>query len=615
MKLFFRLLRFSKPYHHYIPEYAVYVVFYTIFGLLNFVMIIPLLDFLFKEEPIKGVVSKPEFSFSGDYLQGMFQYYAQEFSAGENQKFMLLVYITIILILVTLLKNFFGFMAQKVLARMRVNLVKKIRNSLFTKLTNSSLSFYHNKQKGQLLSTLSNDVSEIENTVVTSVQILFRDPLIIIATFITLFIISKELTFFTLIFFPLSGFIISRISRSLRKRSGESQSLLGNLMSYTDEMITGSRVIKIFNAEGFVQSQYQALNDRYTRVMKKIVTNKELASPLSEVMGVAVIGVIIIYGGHLVLTKEGGLTASMFLGYLGLYFSILNPAKNIGQAIANMQRGLVSGQRVWEILDEKEEIKDKVNAEQTLTFSKSIIFRDVTFAYKNEINVLKDFNLSIEKGKTIALVGESGAGKSTIADLIPRFYDVTHGSILVDGVDIRDVQVDVLRKQMSMVTQEAILFNDTVLNNIAFGAENIPLDKVIEAARVANAHEFIMALEHGYETMIGDRGMRLSGGQRQRLTIARAILKNAPIIIMDEATSALDTESERLVQDAINKLTQNRTSIIIAHRLSTIQHADEIIVLHKGRIVERGNHTFLTAQNGYYKKLVDMQKLAEVKVE
>jgi len=610
MKLFLKLLRFSKPYHHYIPEYAIYVVFYTIFGLLNFVMIIPLLDFLFKEEPIKANITKPAFSLSGEYLQGMFQYYAQEFSYGENQKFMLLVYITIVLIGVTLLKNFFGFMSQKVLARMRVNVVRKIRNSLFDKLTNTSLSFYHKRQKGQLLSTVSSDVTEIETTVVTSIQVLFRDPLTIIATFITLFIISKELTFFTLLFFPLSGFIISRISRNLRKNSGESQSLLGNLMSYTDEMITGNRVIKIFNAESFVQKQYQSLNDRYTRVMKKIVTNRELASPLSEVMGVAVIAVIIIYGGHLVLTKEGGLTASMFLGYLGLYFSILNPAKNIGQAIANLQRGLVSGQRVIDILEEKEEITDKINAAQQLEFKESITFENVTFAYKNEVDVLRDFNLTIQKGKTIALVGESGAGKSTVADLIPRFYDVNKGRIKIDGTDVRDVTLDTLRQQMSMVTQEAILFNDSVFNNIAFGVQDIHLDKVIEAAKVANAHDFIMALEDGYDTMIGDRGMRLSGGQRQRLTIARAILKNAPIIIMDEATSALDTESERLVQDAINKLTQNRTSVIIAHRLSTIQHADEIIVMHKGIIVERGSHDQLIVQDGYYKRLVEMQKLS-----
>lgn len=611
MKLFFKLLKFSKPYHHYIPEYIVYVFFFTIFGLLNFVMIIPLLDFLFKDNPISQPASFPAFSFSTSYLQELFRYYAWQFSAGENQKFKLLVYITLLLLAITTLKNFFGFMSQKVLARMRVNLVRNIRNQLFDKLTNTSIGFYHSRQKGQLLSTLSNDVSEIENTVVTSIQVLFRDPFAIILTFTALFIISKELTLFTIIFFPVSGVVINKISRGLRKKSVESQSLLGSLMSYTDEMITGNRVIKVFNAESFVQRQYRKLNDKYTRVVKRIVTNRELASPLSEVLGVGVIAVIIIYGGHLVLSGDGGLTASMFLGYLGLYFSILNPAKNIGQAYANLQRGMVSGARVFEILEQEDAIRDMPEAVVMDDFREEIVFDHVDFSYSGEAVVLKDFNLRIGKGKTIALVGESGAGKSTIADLIPRFYDVTGGRILVDGTDIRGITMDSLRRRMSMVTQEAILFNDTVFNNIAFGMDDVSVERVVEAARVANAHEFIQKLEDGYQTIIGDRGMRLSGGQRQRLTIARAILKDAPIIIMDEATSALDTESERLVQDAINRLTKNRTGIIIAHRLSTISHADEIIVLQHGSIAERGTHQELMQKDGYYKKLVEMQQLGE----
>lgn len=609
MNLFLKLLRFSRPYHHYIPEYIIYVFFFTIFGLLNFVMIIPLLDFLFQENPISEPSSFPAFSFSASYLQDLFKYYAWQFSAGENQKFKLLAYITLILLTVTSLKNFFGFMSQKVLARMRVNLVRKIRNQLFEKLTNTSVGFYHNRQKGHLLSTLSNDVGEIENTVVTSIQVLFRDPFAIILTFTALFIISRELTFFTLLFFPLSGIAINKISRGLRKKSVESQSLLGSLMSYTDEMISGNRVIKVFNAEGFVQRQYRMLNDKYTRVAKRIATNKELASPLSEVLGVGVIAVIIIYGGHLVLAGQGELTASMFLGYLGLYFSILNPAKNIGQAYANLQRGMVSGARVFEILEQEDTIQNRPGAVAIDGFKEGIRFEHVGFRYSGETVVLNDFCLNIPKGKTIALVGESGAGKSTVADLIPRFYDVTNGCVLMDGMDIRDITMDSLRKQMSMVTQEAILFNDTVFNNIAFGMDDVSLERVMEAAKVANAHAFIEQLEDGYQTIIGDRGMRLSGGQRQRLTIARAILKDAPIIIMDEATSALDTESERLVQDAINRLTHNRTGIIIAHRLSTISHADEIIVLQRGSIAERGTHQELMQKGGYYRKLVEMQQL------
>ncbi|MCO6460547.1 MAG: ABC transporter ATP-binding protein [Saprospiraceae bacterium] len=609
MNLFFKLLKFSKPYHHYIPEYIVYILFYTVFGLLNFVMIIPLLDFLFAEEPVVKPDSFPAFAFNTKYFQEVFQYYAWQFSDGPDQKFNLLLYITIILVVITILKNTFGFLSQKVLARMRVHLVRKIRNQLFNKLTNTSVEFYNSRQKGHLLSTLSNDVGEIENTVVTSIQVLFRDPLTIIVTFIALFIISKELTLFTIIFFPLSGFVINKISRGLRKKSVESQNLLGKLMSYTDEMITGNRVIKIFNAEQFVNNQYQKLNNQYTRVAKRIMTNRELASPLSEALGVTVIAVIILYGGHLVLNKSGGFTASMFLGYLGLYFSILNPAKNIGQAYANLQRGLVSGARVFEILEEEDAIRDKPGAKEIKELSHEIKFDHISFQYNTESRVLNDFNLTVPKGKTLAIVGESGAGKSTIADLIPRFYDVTGGAILIDGTDIRNVTMESLRRQMSMVTQEAVLFNDTVFNNIAFGMEHVSESKVIEAAKIANAHDFISQLEDGYQTVIGDRGMRLSGGQRQRLTIARAILKDTPIIIMDEATSALDTESEKLVQDAINKLTHNRTGIIIAHRLSTIMHADEIIVLHQGRIIEKGNHQDLMKNGGYYTRLVEMQQL------
>lgn len=609
MKLFFKLLRFSKPYHHYIPEYVIYIFFYTIFGLLNFVMIIPLLDFLFKDEPVVKPEAFPIFSFSTSYFQDIFKFYAWQFSNGANQKFMLLVYITIVLLVVTLLKNTFGFLSQKVLARMRVHLVRKIRNQLFNKLTNTSVEFYNTRQKGHLLSTLSNDVSEIENTVVTSIQVLFRDPLTIIVTFTALFVISKELTFFTIIFFPLSGFIINKISRGLRKKSIVSQNLLGSLMSYTDEMITGNRVIKIFNAENFVRNQYQKINDQYTRVVKKIVINRELASPLSETMGVAVIAIIILYGGHLVLTNTGGLTASMFLGYLGLYFSVLNPAKNIGQAFANLQRGMVSGSRVFDILDQEDTIRDKEGSTTLEGFTQKIEFDHVNFSYNSDTTILQDFSLIIPKGKTLAIVGESGAGKSTIADLLPRFYDVNQGLIKIDGKDIRDFTMDSLRRQMSMVTQEAILFNDTVYNNIAFGRVDITMEKVVEAAKIANAHEFIELLENGYQTVIGDRGMRLSGGQRQRITIARAILKDAPIIIMDEATSALDTESEKLVQDAIDKLTQNKTGIIIAHRLSTIQHADEIIVLKQGKIAERGSHQELMQRGGLYTRLVEMQQL------
>lgn len=610
MNLFLRLLRYSKPYHHYLPEYIVYIVFYTIFGLLNFALIIPLLDFLFSEQPLSEVVPYPEFSFSVMYFETLFKYYAQQFSSGENKKFELLVYITVILLIVTLLKNIFNFLSQKVLARMRVNLVRKLRNALFEKMTNTSLSFFHHKQKGHLLSTMSSDLAEIETTVVSSIQTILKDPLMIIATFGALFYLSPQLTLFTLFFFPLSGYFISTISRKLRRQSTESQYLLGRLMTQSEEMISGNRVIKIFNAESFVQKQYHQLNEQYSRLMKRIIVQKELATPLSEVLGVLVICVIILYGGSLVLSGDSGLTASMFIGYLGLYFSIISPAKNITTAITNLQRGLVSGRRVFDLLDEEDAIKEAHDALSLERFDNEIRFDNVSFSYGNEVPVLKNVNLVIPKGKTIALVGESGAGKSTVADLIPRFYDASSGVVTIDGIDLKALKPDSLRRQMSMVTQEAILFNDTVYNNIVFGNSDVNEADVIQAAKIANAHNFIVQLDEGYQTMVGDRGMRLSGGQRQRLTIARAILKDAPIIIMDEATSALDTESERLVQEAITHMMTNRTSIVIAHRLSTIRHADEIIVMHNGEIVERGSHQELMALDGFYNKLVAMQNLS-----
>lgn len=608
MKIFLRLLQFSKPYHHYIPEYSVYIILYTIFGILNFAMIIPVLDFLFTENVAAQYNTLPEFSMAPSYFINLFYYYATHYSNGLHGKFGLLVYICVILILVTLLKNVFAFLSQKVLTRMRVNLVERIRNELFAKLTNTSLSYYHKHQKGDLLSTLSNDVSEIETTVVSSVQTLLKEPLLIIASFVTLFIISAKLTFFTLFIFPVSALLISAISKKLRKKSGKSQQLLGSLLSYTDEVMSGNRIVKIFNAESFVINRFIKINRQYSSIMKSMVNQRELASPVSEFLGIVVVAIIILYGGALIINKQSDLTGATFIAYIGFYFQMISPFKNISTAIANLQRGLVSGERFLAILDEPSQVVEAANPINDIRFDKSIVFKNVTFGY-NATPVLKNINLSIPKGATVALVGESGAGKSTISDLVPRFYDVSGGAVEIDGTDIKKMGLQSLRRHIAMVSQEAILFNDTVYNNIAFGAENVTETQVMEAAKIANAHEFISQMENGYQTIVGDRGMKLSGGQRQRLTIARAILKNAPILILDEATSALDTESERLVQDAINKMLVNRTSIIIAHRLSTIKHADEIIVMSQGEIAERGNHESLLAQGGIYRRLVEMQEV------
>ena len=606
MKIFFRLLQFSKPYHHYVPEYITYIFFFIIFGLLNFTLLIPLLDVLFNnKQPL--VAAMPHFSFSVSYFKDYFYYNLNTYVEKEG-KLGVLIYVCAVLFVFVLLKNLFGFLSQKVLTRMRVNLLNKLRRDLFFQYSNQSLAFYHYEKKGDLLSTISNDVIEIENSIAASIQTIFREPLVIISTFAMLFYLSPMLTLFTLVFFPVSGFIISNISRRLRKQSNENQNMVGVVLNMAEEAISGIRIIKSFNAEDILNKKFNDANNRLSKTLKSIVNQRELASPLSEVLGVLVILVIIVYGGSLILAGKSNLTASGFITYIAFYFQIIQPAKNTANAFTFLQRGLSAGERVLRIIDTPNIIVDKENAISKPSFNDSLSYNGVTFSYKENI-VLNGVSAIIPKGKSIALVGESGAGKSTFADLIPRFYDVVGGSISIDGIDIRDIKVKDLRSLISIVSQEAILFNDSVLNNITLGSETIDRDKAIDAAKIANAHEFIIKLEKGYDTEIGDRGMRLSGGQKQRLTIARAIYKNAPILILDEATSALDTESERLVQDAINKMMQNRTSIVIAHRLSTIRHADEIIVFQKGNIIERGNHEQLLAAGGMYKKLIEMQEM------
>ncbi len=608
MKVFLRLLQFSKPYHHYIPEYVIYIFLYIIFGLLNFTFIIPLLDVLFGTAEYPVVATLPPFSLSEQYFKDAF-YYWVNFFISTRGKSGVLIFVSLLLLACAVLKNVFGYLSQRVLARMRVNLVKRLRELVFETYSTQSLQFFSSRKKGDLLSVISSDVVEVENTVVSSIQTIFREPLQLIATFVVLFYLSPQLTLFTLVFFPVSGFIITTLSRRLRKRSAYSQGLLGHLLNSADEAISGIRIVKAFNAEGFVQKKFGDENNALRRATKTIMNQRELASPISEVLGIAVIVVIIIYGGSLVLSGGSALSASAFIAYIAFYFQIITPAKNIANAITFLQRGLSSGERIFQILDAPQTIMEAQHPVPVHGFHKAIELANVSFGY-NTHEVLKNISLTIAKGKKVALVGESGAGKSTLADLVPRFHDATEGAVLIDGVDVRQIGLKDLRGLMAIVSQEAILFNDTIFNNIAFGMPEADSDAVIAAAKTANAHQFISQMEQGYNTPIGDRGMRLSGGQRQRLTIARAVLKNPAILILDEATSALDTESERLVQDAINNMMKNRTSIVIAHRLSTIRHADEIVVLQRGEIVERGNHEALLQQRGYYYRLVQMQEVS-----
>ncbi len=608
MNTYFKLLSFARPFSRFIPKYAVLAILAVIFGLLNFTLLIPLLNVIFEKVPVEQQIVLPEFALTIDYFKSLFNYnFAKIFS--EYGQIGALKFVCIIIIVSVFLSNVFKYWSQRVLTNMRTYVVKNIRESLFYKITDLNVGYFQNQRKGDIMSSLSNDVNEIENSVVSSVQIVFREPLMIIGYVILLFAMSVKLTLFSLIVLPVSGLIITTISRRLRRQAKTGQELLGNILSIIDETISGVRIIKAFNAQAYVRQKFNVQNSLYRGILKSMWNKRELASPLSEFLGVSVVVGLLLYGGQLVLTNESELNASEFMTYIVLFSQILVPAKNISSAITNIQRGLASGERIFSIIEAQITVTEKPDAVSVNTFEKKISYKNVWFKYA-ESDVLKHVNITVPKGSTVALVGQSGAGKSTIADLLPRFYDVTQGSISIDGTDIRAITFHSLNQLMGIVTQEPILFNDTVYNNIAFGINEVSEDDVIKAAKIANAHEFIVQMENGYHTNIGDRGGKLSGGQRQRLSIARAVLKNPPILILDEATSALDTESERLVQDAIQNLMKSRTSIVIAHRLSTIQHADQIIVMQQGEIVEQGKHQELVALNGVYKKLTDMQTFA-----
>jgi subfamily B ATP-binding cassette protein MsbA len=484
----------------------------------------------------------------------------------------------------------------------------RLREELYDKLLQLPIGYFTEQRKGDVMSRMTNDIGELEGSVVGTLEGFIKDPLNIIIILATLIYISPTLSLFLLIFLPLTGIIIGRVSRSLKRQSNAAAIMLGEALSVLDETLGGLRVIKAFNAERILQNKFNRTNNDLFHLRNKMQYRRDLASPLSELLGVMVLCGILWFGGRLVLGGTAGLEAEAFIMYVGIFTQIINPAKALSSSFYNMQKGTAAITRIEEILNAPVKVDENVNGMQLATFKHVIEFKNVSFSYDDKI-ILKNINLKIEKGKTLALVGSSGAGKSTLADLIPRFHDVTEGELLIDGVNIKDYSLYSVRKQMGIVTQEPILFNDTIANNIALGVENADAGQVESAAKIANAHNYISHKEAGYQTNIGDRGGKLSGGERQRLTIARAVLKNPPILILDEATSALDTESERLVQDAINNMMQNRTSIVIAHRLSTIRHADEIVVMQKGEIAERGTHEALLKQGGIYKRLVDMQEV------
>ncbi len=610
MKKFFRILRYVKGYWRYATLNIICNTLSVLFGLFSLTMVAPFLNLLFlnndaeyAERLAKGA---PAAKLSFDSAIDNFNYYLTKIIA-ENGKPQALLFICILVVGFILLKNFFRYLAMYFLANIRNGVVKDLRNELYDKSLQLPLSYYTGERKGDLMSRMTTDVQEIEWSIMNSLEMLFRDPINIIILFGSMIYISPKLTLFMFILIPLPALIIGRIASSLRKTSAKGKVRLGTLFSILEETLSGLRVIKAFNAEKPMNKKFRDENESYTKLMIRMYRKTDLSGPLSEFLGVAVLVVLIFYGGSLVLDAK--LSASVFILYIAIFSQLITPIKALTTAYYVIQKGIASAERIEKILDAEITVKDAADPKIITVFNREIEYKDVSFAYTkgDQGYVLKNINLRIPKGRTIALVGQSGSGKTTLADILPRFHDISAGEVLIDGTPIKEIKVSSLRNLMGVVTQESILFNDTVLNNIAFGMVQVREEDVIEAARIANAHDFISEMPQKYHTNIGDRGSKLSGGQRQRLSIARAILKNPPILILDEATSALDTESEKLVQDALNRLMQNRTTIVIAHRLSTILHADEIIVLQKGEIIERGTHAELLSKNGTYKKLYDLQ--------
>lgn len=611
LKQFFSLLgRYIRPYRKYVA-WAVILNFVSQWlNVFSFAAIIPILNILFKID--KQVYQYQEWDWNHidkDVIVNNASWWINNF-VNEHGAFLTLVMLGGILIFMTLLKTTGYFASSAIMVPLRTGIVRDIRIEVYNKVLKLPLSFFSEERKGDIIARMSADVTSVENSLTSSIDMLLRNPIALIIYFSTLFTISWQMTLFVIVVLPLAGWIMGVISRKLKRQSLTAQAQWGDIMSQLDETLGGLRVIKAFIAEKKMSARFTKTNNEYRDAMNSMVIRQSSAHPMSEFLGTCVIVIVLWFGGSLILnTDYAPMDAATFIFYMVILYSIINPLKEFAKAFYNVPLGLASMDRIDMILKAENPIKDPVKPLPLKDFEQQIEFRNVSFSYIPGRPVLKHINLVVPKGKTIALVGQSGSGKSTMVDLVPRYHDVQEGELLVDGKNVKDVSIQSLRSLIGNVNQEAILFNDTFYNNITFGVENATMEQVIEAAKIANAHDFIMETEKGYDTMIGDRGGRLSGGQRQRVSIARAILKNPPILILDEATSALDTESERLVQEALERLMKSRTTIAIAHRLSTIKHADEICVLYEGEIVERGTHEQLIAMNGYYKKLNDMQSL------
>lgn len=606
MKTYFRLLSFAKPIQKFAVPYIITTLLAVLFNTLNLALLVPLLTFLFNTNGAETTYTKPESAWN---MMGNFNYYSQVINE-QYGTYGALQFICVVIVTSVLLSNLFRYMSQRIMENLRIHTLLNIRKAVFDNVMDMHLGFFNNERKGDILSKITNDVQVVQFTVTGTLQVVFREPFQLIAYLVTLFAISYKLTFVSILFIPISAIFIARLVKSLKNVASNSQSSFGVMVSNLEEALSGVKIIKAFNASSFIKQKFNNENENFSEIGRQIAKKQQLASPISEFLGVLMVVFIVLYGGSIVLSGDTDFTAPMFIAYIGIFSQLTRPAKALSDSFTGVNLGLAAGERILELVDMKPAIQDTPEAIKITGFNEKIVLDNVVFAY-GERTILDHVSLEIPRGKTVALVGPSGGGKSTLMDLIPRFIEPKSGTIYFDGVDIRTITMDSLRAQLGFVNQESILFNDTIFNNIAFGKPDSTPEAVEAAARIANAHDFIINTENGYQTNIGDRGIKLSGGQKQRINIARAVLKNPPIMLLDEATSALDTESEKLVQDALNKLMKNRTTLVIAHRLSTIQDADLILVLDNGKVVEKGTHSELMRNDGVYKRLVEMQTFSE----